>query len=125
MKSKILILFIIFSIAFIVLKFYGYKLLGIEKYVYKRESCVEYSNGGGAMITSYDILEFSENEVLYYTENSLHMNNGDKKSFKYSKKNNHIYIKRDKEDYRFGDLDTMRIFGDTLRSLDGTEFIKQ
>ena len=125
MKSKILMFIVSLLIAVLVFNFYGYKILGIEKFVEKRKSCAEYSNGGGEMTTTYGILEFSKDDVLYYTEDSNHRNNGYKKSFKYSKKDNYIYIKRSTEDYMLVDFDTMRIVGDTLRGCCGTAFIKQ
>jgi len=112
-------------IAVVVIYFFRYKILGIEKFVEKRVSCAEYSDGGGETITTYGVLEFSKDDVLYYTEDSNHRNNGYKKSFKYSKKDNYIYIKRRTEDYMLVDFDTMRIVGDTLRGYSGTEFIKQ
>lgn len=125
MKSKTLLFILFLLIAVMVSYFYRYKILGIEKFVEKRESCAEYSDGGGEMTTTYGILEFSKDDVLYYTEDSNHRNNGYKKSFKYSRKGNYIYIKTSTEDFMLDDFDTMRIVGDTLRGCCGTEFIKQ
>ncbi|TPD70435.1 hypothetical protein [Flavobacterium microcysteis] len=125
MKSKTLMFILSLLIAVVVIYLFRYKILGIEKFVEKRVSCAEYSDGGGETTTTYGVLEFSKDDVLYYTEDSNHRNNGYKKSFKYSKKDNYIYIKRRTEDYMLVDFDTMRIVGDTLRGYSGTEFIKQ
>lgn len=126
MKVKRITTVILFvSIFIIVLKSYGYKMLGIEKFVHKKQSCVEYSNGGGAMIITYETFEFSKNDVLYYIEDSEHLNNGYRKSFKYTKKGDYIYIKTDKEDFMLFELDTLKIIGDTLKNNYGLRFIKQ
>jgi hypothetical protein len=126
MKVKRITTVILFvSIFIIVLKCYGFKMLGIEKFVHKKQSCVEYSNGGGAMIITYETFEFAKNDVLYYTEDSEHLNNGYRKSFKYTKKGDYIYIKIDKEDFMLSGLDTLRISGDTLIAHNVIKFIKQ
>ncbi len=123
--KRIIIIFLCVSIALILFKFYGYKILGIDKFVHKNEACVEYSNGGGAMIITYQTFEFSKNDVLYYTEDSEHLNNGYKKSFKYTKKGDYIYIKINNEDFMLSELDTLKIIGDTLKNHFGIKFIKQ
>ena len=110
--KRIILIFIGILVIVVAFKFYGYRILGIEKFVEKIESCVEYSNGGGKMIVSYEVLEFSEDYVTYCTENSLHVNSGYKKSFKYSRKDNYIYIKRSKEDYMLVYIDTLKVVGD-------------
>ena len=123
--KRIILLCICISIALIVIKFYGYKILGIEKFVHKKQSCIEYSNGGGAMLITYETFEFSDNEVVYYIEDSNHLNNNYKKSFKYIKKDDYIYIKTNDEDFMLSELDTLKIIGDTLKTRYGINFIKQ
>jgi len=123
--KRIIILIMLISVALIVFKFYGYKILGIEKFVHKKQSCVEYSNGGGEMIITYEIFEFSKNDVLYYIEDSKHLTNNYKKSFKYTKSGDYFFINTNEEDFMLSGLDTLKLIGDTLIANGVIKFIKQ
>lgn len=125
MKQKKIFYIIIICITLLAIKRYGYKILGREKFVKEVKSCEEYAFGGGAMIRSYIVLEFSKEDGLCYYENAFHIVTTDKQSFKYTKKDNYIYIKGDKGSYLVTEYDTLKRIGDTLRGSWGTKFIKE
>ena len=115
MKRKYIIASVLFiCLLFLTLKFYGNEILGIDKYVRKNESCVEYSNGGGAMIITYHILAFSKKEVAYHIEDDKGKTTWPKKSYKFSRNGSKIYIHGPEADFMLSDIDTLEVVGDTL-----------
>ena len=115
MKRKYVVALILLScLILFTVKFYGNKIIGIDKYVRINQSCVEYSNGGGAMIITYHILTFSKKEVVYHIEDDQGKTTWPKIAYKFSRNGSEIYIHGPNADFMLSDIDTLEVVGDTL-----------